>query len=157
MNRSPGKRIVIPAVTVAAGLALLAGSVLGGPAEDGPGPPAPPPGGPLVLKAERVADPATAKAGDNPRVFYLETTTPVDDIPPGPYGYIVKRCPNDSRAINGYYFQTTEGGNGQPVGVYHGLRHSTIRARPHEASTSGRSTSTTWRSRRRASPLTSTA
>ncbi len=99
----------------AAALAALATGVLGGPADTGPGPSpsaGPPPAG-SVLGADRVPDPSgAAKGAPNPRILYLETTEPENDIPPGPGGFVVKKCPKGSRAINGYYFQTDAEGYG---------------------------------------------
>jgi hypothetical protein len=108
-------RIAVACALAAAALAALATGVLGGPADTGPGP-HPAKGGPAgesVLTAQRVREPSgPAKGAPNPRVFYLETTRPVDDIVPGPGGYVLKKCPKGSRAINGYYFQTDSEGYG---------------------------------------------
>jgi hypothetical protein len=113
------KRIAGAGALAAGALAALATGVLGDPADTGPGP-APGPTAPAagsVLTAERVPEPGgPAKGAASPRVFYLETTQPENDIPPGPGGFVIKRCPKGSSAINGYYFQTVDGG-----GVFRGF------------------------------------
>jgi hypothetical protein len=116
------RRIGILGALGAAALAVGASTVIGGESDEGPGN-APAPDA-AVLQAERVAAPSaqrSAKRGaPKPRVFYLETVPPRDDIQPGPGGYIVEKCPKGSVAVNGYYFQTlaAEGGG---TGVFHGF------------------------------------
>jgi hypothetical protein len=104
-------RIATACALVTAALAALATGVFGGPSDAGPGP-APAPGGlpaDAVLRADPVTDPRLGKGGGGPRIFYLETTNPVDDIQPGPGYKVVEKCPKGSRVINGYYYQELDG------------------------------------------------
>ena len=95
-------RAIAALILAAAGLAALAANVIGG---ETPGPPGNPPGpNASALEVERVAGPA-GKRAPKPRVFYLETRQALNDIPPGPGGEIIEKCPKKSVAINGYFYK----------------------------------------------------
>jgi hypothetical protein len=96
-----------------AALAAFAATVIGGESAEGPG--NAPAAGAESLRAMPVSGPGYEKGGWGGRISYFETD-PVDDIPPGPGGRIVGRCPNGTVVINGYYFQEDEIGNGVFVG-----------------------------------------
>lgn len=114
--------IGVLAALAAAALAAFATTVIGGETDAGPGNTPPPNTEGLATK--RVAPAAggmrAKHGGPNPRVVYYETTNPVDDIQPGPGGYIFEKCPKGSVVVNGYYFQTIPGET-EPVGVFEGF------------------------------------
>lgn len=103
-------------------VALGAGTVIGGIAGTGPGN-VPVPGAQEPSETypiERVS----AKRGSKSKIAYYETTQPLPPIPPGPGGYIFRKCPKSSVAVNGYYYRQVPDGpdpGGEPDGVFEGF------------------------------------
>lgn len=113
------KRTGATGALTAAALGALAVGVIAGPPDPGPG--IDPVAAAPTVRAHAVPSHGPSKSGkEPPRILYLETTDPRDDIPTGPGGYIIERCPKGSVAINGYYFQTIPD-SGKGTGVFDGF------------------------------------
>lgn len=102
---------------------LGAGAVIGDTLEGGPGNVPVPPGA-AARSAEVPVERVPAKRGASPtsRILYYETAEPLSPIPAGPGGYVFRRCPSGSAAVNGYYYQSfpREPGGGD-VGTFQGF------------------------------------
>jgi hypothetical protein len=118
----PPSRLKIACALVAltaVALGAVAVGVIAGAPDSGPGiePTAEAPS----LRAHAVPGGPPKRGQSPPRIVYLETTYPVNDIKPGRGGYIIERCPKSSVAVNGYYFQRVDDGSGGTVGVFEGF------------------------------------
>lgn len=109
------------AVAALAAAALGAGAVIGSGTPSGPGNVPVPQD--LALRAGEVPITKIAGKGAPPgRIVYYETTEPLSPIPPGPGGYIFKKCPKGSVGVNGYYYQSFPGETGgEDVGTFVGF------------------------------------
>ena len=86
------------------------------------------------------------KGAPGSRIAYYETTEPLSAIPPGPGGYIFRKCPKGSVAVNGYYYKAVPDGEDEGTerdGVFVGFGLDDQGSSP-AGYKSGRSTGTTW-------------
>jgi hypothetical protein len=98
---------LFPALALSAlvGTAFGAGAVIGGVGKEGPG--NVPAKGAEQIRVEPVpVQQVGSKRGSAPgKIVYYETSDPLPPIPPGPGGYVFRKCPQGSSAVNGYYYR----------------------------------------------------
>jgi hypothetical protein len=108
----------LAALAATVGTAFAAGTVVGGIADQGPGN-VPPAGVPQpragAVPVERVPAKRGAPEGS---IVYYETRDPLPEIQQGPGGFVFRRCPSGSAAVNGYYYQRLPG---DPDGTFTGF------------------------------------